>query len=245
MTDEKVIEFLVHRFDLHVGITNTLLHTYRQNGTAAACRLVEQHCPFSVASGRAQQVLLEFLREEGQMSVNNIPDVVYAKFFEGNFNQKEETTMTQDNVSFELLNALQSDYTTIQVGFTEHKSYTYKVTNEFAAQLAVGQLVIVPVKDTYAVTTVTEIHTTPCQLPASIRYKWCTQKVDTTEQAAIVASEEAFLLQIEESARISRMNSLLTQLRSDFGDGTPQREKFEAVVRGLRAVGKPAQITSE
>jgi len=126
---------------------------------------------------------------------------------------KEIPVYTNDHVKItHLLTLLQEGYTTVVVGVpSANKDYTYK-TN--IMDLAQGDLVVVPTRDTFTVGTVVKVHEKP-EIDVNVPYvlKWVVSRLDLTQYNEQLAREkvaaEHFKAARRERERAEALKTLL------------------------------------
>ena len=115
-------------------------------------------------------------------------------------------------MSKHIIEALQSNYTTVKVTYVDRgQRYTFKVTNELASTLVVGDLVLVESTQGYLRSVrVESIDAFPdINFKASFAYKWVIQKLDLSEYHMLLAQEGHLVLELEKVQRQQAKEKIL------------------------------------
>lgn len=102
-----------------------------------------------------------------------------------------------------LLALLQTGYTTVQVCFDDNgkgQTYTYKAPTKM--DIAVGDMLVVPARDTFSLGWVKAVDKLPkIDVKAPFEYRWVVQKVDTSAFTDQTEREAQALEQLEDAQR--------------------------------------------
>lgn len=123
------------------------------------------------------------------------------------------------------------------------RSYIYKCSNEMAASLQPGAMVIVPVEGgRFKVGNVWQIHkSAEIDFDAKFAYKWVVQAVDTSEYDNHMAQERAFKVALVEAEKAQQREAIRASILNSIPPNTEGYKLFEQALQAIQ-VTLPAPV---